>query len=139
MHNNEHLDFFKRVFPFPPQLELFATFKINIQFTLVNQKLIFFPPCWYVYSLKTFSNLIRIDFFHGILSNLPSLCWVKFDGNKLFVKMQVVFCCTEKISSHCKKYNKWNKTKIADVLIKLVNMCIIEFHWNYCKWSCYIV
>lgn len=99
----------------------------------------FSPLCWYVYCLKTFSDLIRIDFFMVFYQICFLFAGLKFDGNKLFIKMQVSFYCTEKSSCLHKKYNKWNKTKITDVVIKSVNVCIIELHWNYCKWCCYIV
>lgn len=73
LQNSEHL-FFLSAFslPFPDG----AALRMNIRFPSVNQKLILLSLCCYVYSLRTFSNLIRIDFFfHDISSNLPSLCW----------------------------------------------------------------
>lgn len=103
-----------------------------MQLALVNQKS---PLRWYVYSLKySFSKLIRMNFSTAFYQNC-----LLFAGNKLFVKMQVRFCCSEKSSCLCMKCNEWNKMKITEVVIKIVNVCIIELHWNYCKWCCYIV
>lgn len=61
LQNSEQLLFFLGAFslPFPDG----AALKMNIRFPSVNQKLILLSLCCYVYSLRTFSNLIRIDFF----------------------------------------------------------------------------
>lgn len=130
LQNSEQLLFFLGAFslPFPDG----AALKMNIRFPSVNQKLILLSLCCYVYSLRTFSNLIRIDFFFSMILHQICLLFagLRRDGNKLLIEMQVNPYFTEKMCCLHKKYNKWSQTKIHRCCNKISKFV---YHWTSLK------